>query len=704
VTQALPIDQDLIERWRQRQAEALAEARFVEWHRERDERRRKTLTEMQALLSDFLGGRASLEAFRSAYDRRSRGEWDVFGFKGNSGAMFINTLVKHIEDPEEVTRRLHHVLPVPASEEDGRTRLQAFSDWLEGWVRRGDSGRRKIQPFRAAFSVSAWWHIQDTEQWPVFYQSARDAFEADGVYEDEHDDPTGSYFAFRRVYLHLAKALGLSVWEFEHVCSWIEDKEEFAQARAVESRPRPVKVLPSSRRIWLVAPGRNADHWNRFREEGVIGIGWPELGDLSKYPDRDAIHQALRRNRDVEPHQDSLACWEFARVMQPGDEVFAKKGRYLIVGHGIVKSGYRFEEERGELPSVRDVEWTKSGSWRPREGPMVMKTLTEISGYPRLVGQIRTALGLEAEEGGEVDDALPAAAVETYDLDAACEDLFVPRSWIRDAMDLLEAKKNLVLQGPPGTGKTYIASRLARVLVGGVDPDRICSVQFHQSYSYEDFVQGYRPTASGHLERVDGPFLRFCDRALQDLDRPYVLIIDEINRGNLSKIFGELMLLIEADKRALEWGTTLTYARGDEPAFYVPPNVHLIGSMNTADRSLALVDYALRRRFVFLDVGPCFDSERFAEELVSRGIGSPMIATIRRRMKELNDIISSDRSLGPGFRIGHSFFCSRSATEMPDEEWYQRVIRTEIVPLLREYWFDDAERADEAAARLLSDD
>jgi hypothetical protein len=242
------------------------------------------------------------------------------------------------------------------------------------------------------------------------------------------------------------------------------------------------------------------------------------------------------------------------------------------------------------------------------------------------------------------------------------------------------------------------------------DPSRVRTVQFHQAYAYEDFVQGFRPNGAGFVLR-EGVFLDFCHRAQSDPDQTYVFIIDEINRGNLSKILGELMLLIEPDKRAPEWAVKLAYAEKADERFYVPPNVFLLGMMNTADRSLAVVDYALRRRFAFVTVEPGFGEASFKAHLAAARVSDGMIDRIRTRMGELNQAIAADRSnLGAGFCVGHSFFASPPAagegtdplpTEV-EEAWFRRVIETEIAPLLYEYWFDDPTQADAWRGKLLA--
>jgi 5-methylcytosine-specific restriction endonuclease McrBC GTP-binding regulatory subunit McrB len=245
---------------------------------------------------------------------------------------------------------------------------------------------------------------------------------------------------------------------------------------------------------------------------------------------------------------------------------------------------------------------------------------------------------------------------------------------------------------------------LAYLLAGAKAPEQIRRVQFHQSYAYEDFIQGFRPQEGAGFVRQDGPFLRFCAEALQDPNTPYVLLIDEINRGNVSKILGELMLLIEADKRSPEWALELAYSRPGEAAFHVPPNLHIIGTMNTADRSLAMVDYALRRRFSFIDVEPAFGSAGFQRALREQLVDEDLIQSISARMRALNERIRNDPDLRAGFQIGHSYFCEPSDGAPRDEEWFSRVVRFEIEPLLREYWFDDTGKADEAVAILIDDE
>jgi 5-methylcytosine-specific restriction protein B len=224
------------------------------------------------------------------------------------------------------------------------------------------------------------------------------------------------------------------------------------------------------------------------------------------------------------------------------------------------------------------------------------------------------------------------------------------------------------------------------------------TVQFHQSYSYEDFVSGYRPAGDGTFTLRDGPFVKLCLRALEQPALPFVIIIDEINRGNLSKIFGELLLLIESDKRGPEWQVDLCYGLEDDHTthFFVPRNLYIIGTMNTADTSLAPLDYATRRRFCSIALEPAFQDNRFAATLEDGGLPSVWVEKIRQAMMSLNAVIAADDELRYDSCIGHSFFCppiDLPHTIEAQRQWLEDVVEYEIAPLIREYWSSEPKKA-----------
>ena len=278
---------------------------------------------------------------------------------------------------------------------------------------------------------------------------------------------------------------------------------------------------------------------------------------------------------------------------------------------------------------------------------------------------------------------------EDYTQEDFLNEVYMSKEDLNSLRELLINKKNIILQGAPGVGKTFSARRLAYQMMGQKDKTRVSLIQFHQNYSYEDFIMGYKPSGSEFvLQR--GVFYKFCVNAANNPDKDYFFIIDEINRGNLSKIFGELLMLIEKDYR----GTKLTLAYKDE-RFFVPKNVYIIGMMNTADRSLAIIDYALRRRFSFYQMKPGFDTKGFKE--YASNLNSERFNKLIDKIKELNRKIVSDDSLGEGFEIGHSYFCGQQ--EITDA-WLHQVINYDIIPMLQEYWFDNKREVDNWRTKL----
>lgn len=293
---------------------------------------------------------------------------------------------------------------------------------------------------------------------------------------------------------------------------------------------------------------------------------------------------------------------------------------------------------------------------------------------------------------------------EPYSIeDMIASGVFLSGDELVSIVERLREKKAIIIQGAPGVGKTFIARKLAFALMEEQDKQRVKLIQFHQSYSYDDFVRGYRPLPghAGTFGLQNGIFFDFCEKARNDPDREYIFIIDEINRGNLSQIFGELLMLIETDKRGKEFSVPLVYRKEDEPEFYIPGNVYLVGLMNLADRSLAMVDYALRRRFSFITLKPQFESDIFRKWLEDRSMNVELIDLIINKMSALNKVIREDSLLGENYQVGHSYFCPKGDNfEGLTVEWYKAIVDKEIVPLLKEYWFDNAGKVSEVERSL----
>lgn len=281
----------------------------------------------------------------------------------------------------------------------------------------------------------------------------------------------------------------------------------------------------------------------------------------------------------------------------------------------------------------------------------------------------------------EENPVASTSSIDTYTKSDFLDEVYMTEKRYENLVAVLQNKKNIILQGAPGVGKTFAARRLAWSMMGEKDDSRIEFVQFHQNYSYEDFMMGYKPVEDG-FELKYGIFYRFCQKAANQPDKDFFFIIDEINRGNMSKIFGELLMLIEKDYRGTK--ATLAY---NGLSFSVPKNLYIIGMMNTADRSLAMIDYALRRRFSFFEVEPGFDSEGFIH--YQNSMNNETLNELVNKVKDLNRGISLDKSLGKGFCIGHSYFCGR---DVCTEEWLHSIVDYDILPMLSEYWFDDANK------------
>ena len=457
------------------------------------------------------------------------------------------------------------------------------------------------------------------------------------------------------------------------------------------------------RPTWFVgaAFGGNNDQTDRFIQDSI----W-EGGPVERYGDRIAS-------------------------IQPGDRIaikswYTRKNGLTFDNHGefvsvmAIKATGIVLENLGDRRSLR-VDWTPidpprewyfytfNGTiWRVPPDTRWQRALIKFTfgGEDQDINQFLSN-PYWGDKYGDPDDHGPGDEEDSrlpYDIGNIISDgCFIERATLEAMIQRLQSKRNMILQGPPGTGKTWLARKLAYALIGQKDEGKIRQVQFHPNLSYEDFVRGWRPQSDGKLGLVDGPLLELSEVARQDRNGTYVMVIEEINRGNPASIFGELLTLLEADKRTHESGLTLAHQRTVGERFHIPPNMYVIGTMNLADRSLALVDLALRRRFAFFNLEPALNETW--RDWVHRQCEIPIefLSNISQRINSLNEQITTDPNLGRQFRIGHSFVVPTAGEDIAvPEEWFIQVVDTEITPLLNEYWFDDPNKVDEAKSQLVS--
>ncbi|MBR7090081.1 MAG: AAA family ATPase [Lachnospiraceae bacterium] len=433
-------------------------------------------------------------------------------------------------------------------------------------------------------------------------------------------------------------------------------------------------------RYWMFAPGQFSERWDMFYKKGIMAIRWGATGDLRAYDSQEEVRQAMMAKIDpTKPFKfSSYSAWQFVNGIKPGDVIFVRKGDNEILGRGVVTSDYIYDDSPDDdYKHFRLVNWGQNGSW---EVPLqsAVKVLADITPYTDYVDKLNSLFGFEKE--GNEDGAM--LNYPSYTKEDFLKDVYMQPEGYDRLVRLVKNKMNIIIEGAPGVGKTFTAKRLAYSMLGEKDPDRVEMIQFHQSYNYEDFIEGFRPSEKGMgFDIKRGAFYKFCRKAQEDPDNKYFFIIDEINRGNVSRIFGELFMLIEPDKRGNE--LQLLYS-GEK--FNVPRNIYIVGLMNTADRSIAMIDYALRRRFVFFDMKPGFESDGFIQYM--RSFGAPKFESLINCVKQLNQAITDDPALGAGFCIGHSYF---SNLKSADDEILSNIVEYEMVPLLQEYWFDSPE-------------
>ncbi len=465
-----------------------------------------------------------------------------------------------------------------------------------------------------------------------------------------------------------------------------EERRKHQEERAA-SRPLPrtAPANPAAReaepRVWLFALGQNAASWEKFRDEGVISLGWDELGDLSVYPTQAALRQKMQEV--VDPNrsftQAARIIWQFVHEMKTGETVYVKRGMNTVLGHGIVRSDLIYDSQ-ASFPNSRRVEWLDVGEWAypPQRNPV--KALTDISAY----GPLRSSLALLFQKGPlpEPEPASDAPAqAAAYTEDDFLKDVFMRPEQLTTLLELLQTRKNLILQGAVGTGKTYTALRLAWVLTGQRDSERVLSVSFHPGCTYSDFMVDFIPAAGGGYRRRNGLFYSFCRKAQQDPDHDYCFLIDEMNQCDLRTVFGEVITLLESESR----NRTIHLMRSGE-SFSLPANLHIIGMVRTVDHTP--LELSILRQFAVYDMVPAFDSDGFRTyqtEKRNRKFDRLILTTER-----MNEEIANEETLGEEYRIGHSIFCT--SADITDR-WLDRVVNHELIPQLNLIWAGKPSRA-----------
>lgn len=580
---------------------------------------------------------------------------------------------------------------------DNRDVLSKYFDLV---INKKGNGNSKITMGLYWISPNSFLNLDSRNEWYIYESGKIPADIVAGLPEIETKIAASKYFAIvekLREYLqsgkcnfHDFKELSFEAWNYSTQVNE-EKKAEKKQTQREQKGAGLADDDVETVHYWIYSPGDGASKWDEFYKRGIMGLGWREIGDFSQYSSKEEMKAAMKEKIDpTRTYKNAAhATWQFLQEMKPGDIVFAKKGMHSVIGRGVVTSEYIYDSEDPEYPNIRKVNWTNTGDWE-HPGQAVMKTLTDITSYTDYVAKLNALIDVNEDE----DDVEPEeTAFPEYTPEKFLEEVYMDGDSYDTLVELIRMKRNVILQGAPGVGKTFAAKRLAYSMMGCKDQNRVMMVQFHQSYTYEDFIEGFRPSStSNNFEIKKGAFANFCQKAAEEPDNEYFFIIDEINRGNLSKIFGELFMLIENDKRgnALQ----LLYS-GDK--FSVPPNLYIIGMMNTADRSLAMLDYALRRRFAFFEMKPGFESEGFRDYKMA--FANPKFDSLIDCVEKLNTVIAADDSLGEDFCIGHSYFCNLSAIT---DKALSNIVEYEMVPLLKEYWYDEPIKVKDWTEKLRS--
>ena len=578
---------------------------------------------------------------------------------------------------------------------ENRVPLAKYFDQV---INKKGNGNSKITMGLYWISPNSFLNLDSRNKWYIYESGKIPAAVVGDLPEIEMKISADKYFAILeklRVYLQSPesplknfKELSFEAWKYS---TQVNEEKKRVQAQREQKGAGLADEDVDTVHYWIYSPGDGARKWDEFYKRGVMGLGWHQIGDFNQYASKDEMKTAMKEKIDPSrPYKNAAhATWQFLTEMKPGDIVFAKKGMHSLIGRGVVTSEYIYDTEDAEYPNIRKINWTHNEE-KPHPGQAVTKTLTDITAYTDYVAKLNALY-----EGGDDDDDMEPEEKEfpEYSVEKFLEEVYMDGDSYDTLVELIRVKKNVILQGAPGVGKTFAAKRLAYSMMGVKDQERVMMVQFHQSYTYEDFIEGFRPSSTSNgFEIKKGSFYNFCKKAADDLENEYFFIIDEINRGNLSKIFGELFMLIENDKR----GNALQLLYSDEK-FFVPANVYIIGMMNTADRSLAMLDYALRRRFAFFEMKPGFDSDGFREYRMA--LGNSKFDRLIDCVEKLNTVIEADDSLGEGFCIGHSYFCNLKTVT---DKALSNIVEYEMVPLLKEYWYDEPIKVKDWTEKLRS--